>query len=585
MNTNSKSSKSILASPWVYFAVAYGWIWTFWLLTAQLGISLNTASGVGLLMLSLCGPAVSGVGLTYLTRDKIGRRDYWQHVIDTSRISARWYVLMIFLILMISSLGCAQTTISNKTNYEKSLDTNLQDSFFNPRNDDIQEKITTCGKGYRLNKNGWIYIHIEGSPYERGFQNGYLTASEIEKIMKSCNYLVYWNTGKEWKFFVDAGEQILATHVDQEYLEELKGIADGAKAAGVNTTWQEILAWNAYYELVYSWWPNEKEGKITPAVKEKDHCSAFIATGNATEDGRIVMAHNTWLPYEVGQFSNLIVDLVPEKGNHIFMQSSPGYIDSRTDFFISDAGLMGTETAIIGFAPYDLNGIPDFARSRKAMQYADSLDQFAEIMVEGNNGGSADSWLVGDAKTGEIMSLELGLEYYNITKSKDGYFIGFNAPSDPRIRNLECSNTGFGDIRRSSGARQVRLTQLMEDYHGKINCSDAKAILADHYDIYLKKINPSSRTVDGHCELDPMEYSDPAWGLPFQPLGTVDGMVTNSTMTENLSFWARWGSSAGMPFNASQFLEEHIQWRYLKGYLRDQPSQPWTQFNAGEIKP
>ena len=157
MNTNSKSSKSILASPWVYFAVAYGWIWTFWLLTAQLGISLNTASGVGLLMLGLCGPAVSGVGLTYLTRDKIGRRDYWQHVIDTSRISARWYVLMIFLILMISSLSCAQTIKSYTTIYKKSLNTNLQSSFFIPRNNDTLENITTYGKGYRS------YSHKERS--------------------------------------------------------------------------------------------------------------------------------------------------------------------------------------------------------------------------------------------------------------------------------------------------------------------------------------------------------------------------------------------------------------------------------------
>ena len=87
----------------------------------------------------------------------------------------------------------------------------------------------------------------------------------------------------------------------------------------------------------------------------------------------------------------------------------------------------------------------------------------------------------------------------------------------------------------------------MEQYYGKINCVDAKIILADHYDVYLKKINPSSRTVDGHYELDPMEYvSDPGGVLPFQPSGTIDGLVTNSTMAENLSFWARWGNSAGM---------------------------------------
>ena len=239
------------------------------------------------------------------------------------------YVFMVFLILMISSLGCAQTTTkSDMSIYKKTLNINPQNysPFVTTRNNDTLGNITTYEKGYRFDQNGWIYIHIEGDPYQRGYQHGYLAAPEIKEIMRSLDYLAYWNTGKDWNFFVDAGEQTLAPHVDQEYLDEMKGIAHGAKAAGVNVTWQEILAWNAYYELFYSWWPNEMQGKITPEVKEKDHCSAFIATGNATEDGRIVVAHNTWEDYELAQFSNLILDIVPEKGHHIFMQFLPGYI-------------------------------------------------------------------------------------------------------------------------------------------------------------------------------------------------------------------------------------------------------------------
>jgi hypothetical protein len=35
------------------------------------------------------------------------------------------------------------------------------------------------GKGFRYNIQGWIYIHIEGEPYERGYQYGYLASDEI----------------------------------------------------------------------------------------------------------------------------------------------------------------------------------------------------------------------------------------------------------------------------------------------------------------------------------------------------------------------------------------------------------------------
>src|SRR5262245_5973793 len=34
-------------------------------------------------------------------------------------------------------------------------------------------------KGYRFPQSGWIVLHIEGEPYERGFQHGRLLAPEI----------------------------------------------------------------------------------------------------------------------------------------------------------------------------------------------------------------------------------------------------------------------------------------------------------------------------------------------------------------------------------------------------------------------
>jgi len=444
-------------------------------------------------------------------------------------------------------------------------------------------------KGYRFDANGWVFLHIEGEAYERGVQHGYLLASELEEILRSLRYLTYWDTGIEWEYFVENAEQLWVDMIAPEYLEEIKGIADGAKMAGVDISWQEVLTWNGYEELMDYWWPNHKNksyegGKFADGDKiDNDRCSAFIATGSATVDGGIVMAHNSFAPFDIGQFLNLVLDIKPppEKGYRIMMQSAPGFIHSEADFFVTGAGLMGTETTIGGFTLYDPDKWPEFYRVRVAMQYADSLDRWVYMMWNENNGGYADSWLVADRNTGEIMRCELGLYFKNVERSTDGYFIGFNAPLDPRIRNLECSNTGYADIRRHQGARQVRLTQLMEEYYGRIDVEVGQRILADHYDVYLKKDNPCSRTVDGHYELDAREYmSQPGRPLPYQPQGAVDGKVMDSTLAEDLMFWARWGNSSGMPFDADEFLNEHIQWSHLDGYLKDRPSQPWTLFRA-----
>jgi hypothetical protein len=81
------------------------------------------------------------------------------------------------------------------------------------------------------------------------------------------------------------------------------------------------------------------------------------------------------------------------------MDGMAGLIHSGDDFVISASGLMITETTISHFAGFDPSGIAEFVRARKAAQYADSIDSFVRIMTEGNNGGYANNWLIGDRKT------------------------------------------------------------------------------------------------------------------------------------------------------------------------------------------
>ena len=150
------------------------------------------------------------------------------------------------------------------------------------------------------------------------------------------------------------------------------------------------------------------------------------------------------------------------------MMGFPGWIWSGTDFFVTSKGIIGTETTIGGFIKYE-NNIPISCRIRHAMQYGDTLDDYVKILLDGNSGDYANSWLFGDTNTNEIMRLELGLRFHNVERTKNGYYIGFNAAYDPRIRNLECVNTGFDDIRRHQGARRVRLADLMDTWKGKIN--------------------------------------------------------------------------------------------------------------------
>jgi hypothetical protein len=426
-----------------------------------------------------------------------------------------------------------------------------------------------------------------------------------------------------------------------EYFEEIVGITKGANAGGAKVTVDDMIMWNCFASVdsffsivpeVIKDYPelDKKYGELfssgaarghsegggspsdsrvsassnftrsrsggaamdapaapsgmAPMIERflsggsKDRCSGFMAVGNYTKDGKIVCGHITFDNFITGQYYNVMIDIQPSKGARILMQTAPGKVSSETDFYVTSHGFMCTETTIGGFNKFELKD-PICCRIRAAMQYGKTLDEIKGYLTHNNAGDYANAWLVGDTKTNTIMRVELGLKYVNVEKKKDGCFIGFNSADDPRLRNLECANTGHYDMRRHQGSRHVRLTELMEQHKGKIDIKIAEEIMADHYDVYLNKINPCSRTVCSHYELDDRAFmSDPARPKPYQPRGSLDGKVCDTTLCKKMGFMARWGTSCGIPFDKTEFCKRNIIWAIQEPYLHDRPTQPWTEF-------
>ena len=441
-----------------------------------------------------------------------------------------------------------------------------------------QEEQAWVAKASRQDRSGWVYLHIEGKPSVRGFQHGYLLAKEIAESLRVEKYLAWWNTGREWPYFVEQTLKMFVPKIDPEYREEMEGIAAGARKAGVDASYGDIVLLNASSEIMGYWYPwSEKEGG---PPQKTGGCSAFIATGKATSDGRIVMAHNTWSQF-VPASSNVVIDLLPEKGFRMLMQAFPAAIHSGTDFFICSSGLVGTETTIDYFKGFDPDGVPEFVRIRRAMQYARSLDESLKIMIDGNNGGYANTWLFGDIRTNEIARLELGLKQHSIERTRDGFYCGSNITENIPLLRQETEGD-FDNIKHSDIARRVRWLDLFDKWMGKIDAERGKLMLADHYDVYAGKEQPGDRTICGHWELapDPAGNSSDTWAKPFYPGGALDGKVVDARMAGEMSFWAKWGSSCDIPFDAPKFLREHRQYDYLKGYLKSRPAQPWTVFKS-----
>lgn len=439
-----------------------------------------------------------------------------------------------------------------------------------------------------------------GTPQQIGYQNGWLLWDSIDQNIKTTIHMnwtsdhnVKSKVGDRWQIARDISRLYIWPKLTYDMQTEVEGIAKGVGNRGLKWDVWDILACNAWGDIpVYmSLYGNSvKEGaanKDTPDQAPSDHCSAFIATGSWTKSGDVVMAHSTWTNYAGGECGNVIYDIVPATGHRFVMQSNGGSIWSGPDWLYNDVGLMVTETTIPGMSVYDPSGLPVFVRERLAIQYGGSIDDFLFFMMDHNNGAYANEWLVGDAKTREIGSLQLGCKQWDLRRSFDDMIVSTNLPKGPNI--LKETTYDMANTQTSPYWRMQRALQIRDQYAGShlVDYEVGESFEADTYDVYLQKDVPTMRCL---CGIGESEYNAPPltlWdGTPITgpyPNGSCDAKVTTGSMViGGMGMWGRFGHGNGLVFKASDFLKANPEYVWQLPYLRDMPNNgvpvPWTKF-------
>ena len=412
-----------------------------------------------------------------------------------------------------------------------------------------------------MEKNGWKHITVYGEPYKRGYAHGYLLSEDLKRVLIVLPFLVgeYFNIPfNQYMKDCDIIYKIVKNRCHEIY-NEIRGIVYGARKKGVNITTRFVIAWNSLLSM--STFYNNR-------VSER--CSAFIATGSATEKGDIVMAHNTHSDLLTGQLLNIIMTVKPDKGNIFKMQTSPGFVASSADWFLCENGIVGCETTIshVNFKPSF--GIPYFCRIRKVMQYANNLDDCVSMMSKNNAGDYSSSWLYGDINSGEIMVHELGKSVESIKRVNDGVIYGMNSALSFELRNKETFDTEHSNLETSLGSRSHRLDYLLnQKYYGKINIPISKKIISDHYDTKYNKIHKSARGICKHLEVE-SDYN-------HRPYGATDGKVLDTSSAKTLNFYGIFGSSCGRKFSIKSYVNKHPEQKKWLDVLEDIPSYKWAK--------
>jgi hypothetical protein len=482
-----------------------------------------------------------------------------------------------------------------------------------------RRKRATAGAGGGTE---WLRITIRGAPYDRGVSYGkQVIAADPARftyMFSVFDFLFRQGYGRDIDFFYGLCEDFYLGIIKKRFpkiFKEMEGIAAGANLRVCQVILINVFMSLPYFyahllryidtpkyrkkyadvirdELAISANPAALAARARRLDEMKDRCSLVMAVGEDwTKDGGIVCGHSSFSNFLDAQFCNVLLRIEPEAGDGVpmVMQSMPGGVYSMTDFFVTGAGIVGSETTISGFNAFALRD-PICCRIRECMQYGRTLEEYAERLQKRNSGDYACSWMFGDVGAPRIMRVELGLNYVNVETTKNGVFLGFNSTYDERIRNIECSSSmsdkanhatgagaidgasGFRDVSSSIGNRRVQLEKLAEKYRGRIDTDVVKRILADHYDNHLGKTAANSRTVCKHGYAD----NSSSASAPYKPVGAYDTKVADSASIRRMSFLAHWGPPCGTPFSVREHMKKHPEWKDWAEYLADFPRRGWV---------
>jgi Phospholipase B len=395
------------------------------------------------------------------------------------------------------------------------------------------------GPAYRYPQAGWIVLHIEGEPYERGFQHGRLMAGEIARFIgELAAYRSQRAPEDAWRDLRLIADALFLRRFDAEYLDEMKGIADGAAAAGAKFDGRaidllDVVTINADIETTFldealDATATGLEGRKFrepreqgPALPKESHCSAFAATGPATADGQVVIGHITmWNLFHAYHY-NVWLDVKPARGHRVLMQTYPGGIMSGLDYYMNDRGMVMCETTLAQ-TRFDASGIPLADRIRRALQYGDSIDQAVAILRQGNNGLYTNEWLLADTKTNEIAMFELGTHQSKLWRSSKNEWFGGTAGF-----YWGCNNTKDLEVRLETvpavDGRPANLVFHPSDRDRK----------------WLELFDKKNRAIDADFGFMAFTTS------PLAASHSLDAKFTTTAMARELATWAKFGPPLG----------------------------------------
>jgi len=292
-------------------------------------------------------------------------------------------------------------------------------------------------------------VEVSGRPFDMGRSAGKACARRAASYRKSIAESVEHYTGVGWGKAVERSKDYLpyAEEFYPDFVEEMRGYGDGA-----GMPFEEVFAM-CCHEL------------LSPAGFKG--CTDMAVSGEMTEDGRVLVAHNE--DWSADALETVVLLHARPKGKPEFLAAS--YAGLLPSCGMNSAGISLTGNAL---SPNDVRlGIPKIFPVRKVLE-ARRIGEALEAAMPRDRASSYNN--ICCDKNGEIYSLEGSATDCAWMYAIDGYLVHTNHYLSAKMERFESDPSAM----TCSIVRYNRALKLLEGQLGAVTVESLKSILRDH---------------------------------------------------------------------------------------------------------
>jgi len=301
--------------------------------------------------------------------------------------------------------------------------------------------VARCGAGFLEEVDGYRVLHVKGTPYEMGLQQGTLLKGHIRELVR----FLFDVKAKELKLgdgearidpktIIGTIAAIQRRYTPKRFYEEMRGIADGAGM-------------------------DEREIIVANFIPEMFHCSGFAMAGPATKGGTLY--HGRILDYgcDWRLQDHAVLTVAEPEGKIPFVNVTyAGFVGSVTGMNAEhvSVGEMG------GGGRGHWAGVPMALLVRMALEEGHDLDQAVAVFRD-HPRTCQYFYVVADGKSGRGVGMEASWDKFQVIKMGE---------AEPRLPHAV-----DGAVLLSVGTRYEELARRVQAGHGTFNAESARALM------------------------------------------------------------------------------------------------------------